>query len=268
MNTVPEIFSRRRLAQHRARAARMAGDHEFLIDLTADRLVDRLLDFNHDFQSVLIAGDHKSILKKHLNAVSKPFENIDEIDIMDCEVLHVDPSKKYDAIIAHFELPFINDVPGVLLQMRQSLKPDGLLLATTLGTQTLENFRDLLMQAELSVYGGVSQRVGPFVDMQDLAALMQRSGFALPVIDQDIITVEYSARRKLVDDMRGMGWTACLSQPGRIINKAFLQKIELNQPIEAHFETLYITARAPSDAQQKPAARGSGQTSLADHLTE
>ena len=275
MTSVPQIFDRKKLALRRARAAENFSRHDFLIDLTAERLVDRMLDFSHHFSSVLIIGGQNGLIKKHLKNLKKAPEFIVEMDLhssgadilADEEMLPIRP-QSFDCIIAHFALPFVNDVPGVLMQLRLSLKPDGILLASTLGTQTLENLRDILMTAELETYGGVSHRVGPFVDMQDMAAVMQRSGFALPVIDQDIITVEYSARRKLLDDLRGMGWSSCLTQQGRAFNRALLEKIELDQPIEARFETLYLTARAPSEAQQKPLPRGSGQTSLADHLTE
>tara|TARA_B100000686_G_scaffold321493_1_gene374215 strand:+ start:478 stop:1314 length:837 start_codon:yes stop_codon:yes gene_type:complete len=275
MTGVPQIFSRKKLAAHRTRAGQIFHEHDFLMDLAAERLVDRLLDFNQRFGRILIIGAQGHLIKKHLSKLGYTPEIVLEMDIfaadsdaiIDPEALPIKP-QSFDAVLSHFILPFVNDVPGALIQWRQALVPDGVLLATTLGAQTLEGFRDLLIQAELEVYGGVSQRIGPFMEMQDLAGLLQRGGFSLPVIDQDIIRVEYRHLDRLISDLRGMGWTSCLTEGGRVFTKALHKKINWKQSLEAAFEVLNITARAPSIHQQKPAQRGSGETSLANHLKD
>ena len=49
--------------------------------------------------------------------------------IIDPEALPIKP-QSFDAVLSHFILPFVNDVPGALIQWRQALVPDGVLLAT------------------------------------------------------------------------------------------------------------------------------------------
>ena len=86
---------------------------------------------------------------------------------------------------------FVNDLPGVLAQIRRALKPDGLLLAAMIGGDTLTELRQSFAAAEAECEGGVSPRVAPFADLRDVGALLQRAGFALPVTDVDRVVVRY-----------------------------------------------------------------------------
>ncbi len=107
----------------------------------------------------------------------------------------------------HWLLQFVNDLPGVLAQVRRALKPDGLLLAAMIGGDTLTELRQSFAAAEAEVEGGVSPRVAPFADLRDIGALLQRAGFALPVTDVDRIVVRYDNAFALMHDLRRMGAT-------------------------------------------------------------
>ena len=82
----------------------------------------------------------------------------------------------------------VNDLPGALIQIKRALKPDGLFMGCLLGGRTLQELRQALLEAESETMGGVSPRVAPFADLRDLGGLLQRAGFALPVIDSEIVT--------------------------------------------------------------------------------
>src|SRR5690606_5128159 len=73
------------------------------------------------------------------------------------------------------------------------------------GGETLHELRHALTQAEMELRGGLSPRVAPFADKQQMGGLMQRTGYALPVVDSEIITVTYKDFYKLLRDLRGMG---------------------------------------------------------------
>ena len=75
------------------------------------------------------------------------------------------------------------------------------------GGETLHELRDALAAAEIELEGGLSPRVSPFADVRDLGSLLQRAGFALPVVDADTITVSYADPLRLLADLRGMGET-------------------------------------------------------------
>ena len=118
-----------------------------------------------------------------------------------------------DLVVSALALQFVNDLPGVLVQIRRALRPDGLFLAALLGGETLTELRQSFAAAESDIEGGVSPRVAPFADLRDLGALLQRAGFALPVTDVDRVTVRYDSVFGLMHDLRRMGATNALSGP-------------------------------------------------------
>ena len=80
----------------------------------------------------------------------------------------------------------VNDLPGALIQIRRALRPDGLFIAAALGSRSLQELREALIEAEAELHGGASPRVAPFADVREYGALLQRAGFALPVTDAEL----------------------------------------------------------------------------------
>ena len=86
--------------------------------------------------------------------------------------------------------------------------------------------REAFAQAESEIEGGVSPRVAPFADVRELGALLQRAGFALPVVDTDRLTVRYESVFALMRDLRRMGATNVLSERRRTpLKRATLQRM-------------------------------------------
>ena len=173
-------------------------------------------------------------------------------------------------------LHHVNDVPGVLVQLRRALKPDGLFLGVVPGQGTLEELKLSLAAAEAEVYGGAGVRVSPFIDIRDAGALLQRAGFALPVADIDPVTVRYSDMFALLRDLRGMGETSVLiarrRRPDRrqlFIRAAEIYAERFSDPdgrIRATFAFVWLSGWAPHASQQKPLKPGSATFPLADAL--
>ena len=120
-----------------------------------------------------------------------------------------------DLAVSALAFQFVNDLPGVLAQIRRALKPDGLLLAAMIGGDTLTELRQSFAAAEAELEGGVSPRVAPFADLRDVGSLLQRAGFALPVTDVDRIVVRYDSAFALMADLRRMGATNILLERRR-----------------------------------------------------
>ncbi|MED5572758.1 MAG: methyltransferase domain-containing protein, partial [Pseudomonadota bacterium] len=183
---------------------------------------------------------------------------------------------RFDLVYSNLELHWANDLPGCLLQITRSLKPDGLFLAAILGGNTLTELRDVLMAAELDVTGGASPRVSPFAELRDAGALLQRAGLALPVVDADEITVTYENLFRLLADLRGMGETNTVRERVRTATRRniFLRAAELylerypaeDGRIRATFEIIFLHGWAPHASQQRALRPGSAKTSLADAL--
>jgi len=290
-NTVPEparIFDRRLLRERRGRAAADLPAHDFLLTEIAERLSDRLSDIARAFPLALDLGARDGILARTLKGRGA-IETLIQSDaalinaqrarqagpvlVADEEIL---PFKLrcFDAILSNLALHWVNDLPGALAQIRNSLKPDGLFLASLFGTGTLSELRTALMEAELAETGGASPRISPFADLRDAAGLLQRAGFALPVADLDTVTVTYGDFFALLRDLRAMGEANALidrlKRPTR--RTVFARAAAIYQErfadaqgrLPATFQILFLTGWAPDPSQQQPARRGSGKTSLKD----
>src|SRR5690606_21562814 len=118
----------------------------------------------------------------------------------------------FDLVVPALALHWVNDLPGALLQIRRVLKPDGLLLATLAGGDTLTELRQSLAAAEAEIEGGLSPRVAPFIEVRTMGTLLQRAGFALPVTDIDRLTVRYASLAGLLRDLRTMAATNVLRE--------------------------------------------------------
>lgn len=170
----------------------------------------------------------------------------------------------------------VNDLPGALIQIRRALRPDGLFIGCLLGGRTLNELRQVLLEAEAETSGGVSPRIAPFADLRDLGSLLQRAGFALPVVDSEVVTVRYRDIFGLLRDLRGMGWGNALSARRRsgmrrdtLMRAASLYAERFADPdgrLRATFEIVWLSGWAPHESQQKPLRPGSAKTRLADAL--
>jgi SAM-dependent methyltransferase len=194
---------------------------------------------------------------------------------MDEERLAFAP-QSLDLVVSSLALHWANDLPGVMIQIRQALKPDGLFMGAILGGATLTELRQSLMEAEAEVTGGAGPRVAPFAGAYDAAGLLQRAGFALPVSDIDRLVVRYSSPLKLMADLRAMGETNALLDRARTpLSRAVLARAceiyadrfaEPDGRVRATFEIITMTGWSPHPDQQQPLKPGSARTRLADAL--
>jgi SAM-dependent methyltransferase len=193
----------------------------------------------------------------------------------DEEALPLGP-ESIDLFASVLTLQWANDLPGALIQIRQALRPDGLFLGAMAGGRTLTELREALFAAETELRGGAGPRVLPAAEVRDVGSLLQRAGFALPVVDRDLLTVRYDSALHLMQDLRAMGAGNTLTERDpRPLSRAVIGRaIEIyaerfSDPdgrVRASFEIISLSGWAPHESQQKPARRGSGQVSLADVL--
>lgn len=267
----PIIFDRKRVRGHQERARPRLSEHDFLFREIAAELQDRLQLISRTFARTLVMGGHFP-----LNPPGSELRVENNITIaFDEESLPFVPDS-FDLVVCAGTLHFVNDLVGTLIQIRHVLKPDGLLLAMLPGGETLKELRQSFEQAEMEQSGGISPRVSPFIDVRDAGNLLQRAGFALPVADSDVVTVEYEHPLKLMHDLRGMGQGNALAQsakyfmPRRLLMQAVAhyQKHFSNAAgrVLASFELVTLTAWKPHESQQQPARRGSGKINLGEAL--
>ena len=295
----PRLIFDRPLLRERHLRAQALGPSTFLIDRVAQDLADRLAAVVRRFECAVDLGTPTDALCRQLARSGK-------IDILvaagrsaadrftGLAALRREQSPAFrlaiagdeealpfrdgslDLVVSALSLQFVNDLPGTLVQICRALRPDGLLLAALVGGDSLTELRECFAAAEAETEGGISPHVIPFVDVRAAGALLQRTGFALPVADLDRITVRYSSPMVLMHDIRAMGATNPLIERSRHpLKRATLRRmIELygqrfadpDRRIRATFEIVWLSGWAPHSSQQKPLAPGSARQRLADAL--
>ncbi len=279
------VFDRRTLRLHRNRAADMLSEHNFLFQETGKRLVDRIDDIKRQFPLTLNIGCRsgeviqllngrggvKTIFNAELSCMMARKIGAGTVLVCDEEILPF-ASGSFDLVLSNLNLHWVNDLPGALIQIRQALKPDGLLLASMLGGNTLQELRLAFYEAEMEFEKGWSPRISPLADVRDLGSILQRTGFALPVADLETITVSYENPLKLMRDLRGMGETNANTERQKTFTRrsTLLRAVEIyfdkfsgeDDRVPATFELITLTAWAPGPGQPKPQARSSAKFSL------
>lgn len=288
MSHPPRIFDSRQLLRQRERASQHARAHDFLLQRVADDFAERLDVVNRQFATILDLGSHHGVIGRSMTG--RPgAETVVSADtsqrvldqcasprvVVDLEALPFHDAT-FDLVVSGLSLQLINDLPGALVQVRRCLKPDGLFVGAMLGGSTLQELREAFVAAEAAIEGGVSPRVAPFADVRDLGSLLQRSGFALPVVDADIVTVAYPTPLHLMREIRGMGASNMLVERRRkpLRRATLMRAIEIygeryaraDGRVTATFEILTMTGWCPHESQPKPLQPGSAKTRLADAL--
>jgi len=267
--SAPLLFDRALLGD-RLRRAQKLGPATFLLDRVTDDMTDRLNAVLRDFKSVAEvggAGDHVR------SALAGRFDRYTRIDLpgRESEPLAME-AQSLDLVLSVLAFQFVNDLPGVLAQIRRALRPDGLLVAAMIGGDTLAELRQSFAAAEAELDGGISPRVAPFADLREIGALLQRAGLALPVTDVDRIVVRYENAFGLMQDLRRMAATNILVERRRVPTRraTMLRMAEIYQErfadsdgrIRATFDVIWMSGWAPHESQPKPLKPGSAKASL------
>jgi SAM-dependent methyltransferase len=275
------IFDRALLRRRRDRAVARVADVAPVLAAAADVLLDRLDDTTRRFSRALEIGG-RGVVAPMLRA--RGIAEVVSLDLSpamasraggvavagDEEMLPF-AEGAFDLVVASLSLHMVNDLPGALIQIRRALRPDGLFLASLPGLGSLQALREALVVAEVAVSGGASPRVSPFAELRDMAALLQRAGFAMPVADQQMLDLAYRSALGLVADLRAAGeQNTVLARDGRtpprgLFAQAFAA-LEASLPIAMPLPLLIMTGWAPHDSQSRPARPGSANARLADAL--
>jgi SAM-dependent methyltransferase len=267
----PLLFDRALIRLRRRRALQL-GPADFLLDRIAEDMAERL---NAVLRTFAAGADVGTPGDQVCHALAGRVGALSPVDVPDSESegLSLKP-QSLDLVVSALALQFVNDLPGVLAQIRRALKPDGLLLAALIGGDTLTELRQVFAAAEAELEGGVSPRVAPFADLRDIGALLQRTGFALPVTDIDRIVVRYDSAFALMQDLRRMGATNVLVERRRTpTRRATLLRMaqiygerfaDSDGRIRATFEVIWLSGWAPHESQQQPLQPGSAKASLAE----
>jgi SAM-dependent methyltransferase len=266
----PILFDHALLVKRQLRALGL-GPATFLLERVLDDMEERLGAVKRDFADIGDIWTPTEALQLRLYwRLQRPVRRIQQAPD---EVVSF-PPESLDLAVSALAFQFVNDLPGVLTQIRRALRPDGLLLAALIGGDTLTELRQSFAAAEAECEGGVSPHVAPFADLRDIGGLLQRAGLALPVTDVDRVVVRYDSALALMLDLRRMGATNVLTErrksPTRrttMMRMAEIYAERFADPdgrIRATFDVVWLSAWAPHASQPKPLRPGSATARLED----
>lgn len=225
--TPPQIFApQRRLAVRRRALALQArpGAADYLMADMAEDLIERLGFLRHAPKRALLIGMVPDDLVAQLRAqganvtLAEPAEGFAEEEPF--------PETGFDLIASFGTLDTVNDLPGALIHIRNALAPGGLAIASFVGAGSLPVLRAAMLEADGD---RPAPRLHPVVDVRAGGQLLQRAGWADPVIDSRPLDVRFSNLASLLADLRAQGLTNVLAQSGpslsrnqySLANKAF-----------------------------------------------
>lgn len=274
----PTLFSRRRHRAQRDRLRAFPADANFLAPIIAESLLDRLSMVDRRFDHILVIGGHDADLLTQLRAKGGQIALVEAgpmlaaaVGAERCDEDEIDLTPaSYDLILWPGGLESVNDVPGALFRLRALLVPDGLLLGTYIGDGSLPVLRRAVMAEGLRSIA----RMHPQIDLAAIGNLLQRIGFALPVVDVEALNVRYGDWLQLVRDLRAAGLASRLDPPPPPLTRTELASLDAGFRAQADedgrvseaFRLVHFSGWAPHPDQPKPARRGSAKASLADAL--
>ncbi|KAI0030524.1 S-adenosyl-L-methionine-dependent methyltransferase [Vararia minispora EC-137] len=295
-----EVFDRKvkRIQKNRA-AEHDAGESSRLVDYVreevADRMAERFMDIRRKFDHVLDLGSGAGHFSQLLER-----DKVKRITMLDLSrsMLHRDSDEYFDvpverrvvdeerllkdiprfsqeAITSCLSLHWVNDLPGVLVQVNEALRPDGVFIGALFGGDTLFELRTSLQLAEMEREGGISPHISPMADPRDMSSLMSRAGFTLLTVDVDEVKVGYPSIWELVEDLRSMGESNAIIGRRHFLHRDTLAAAsaiykalhaEVDGTLPATFQIIYLIGWKPDASQKAPLKRGTGEKNLQDVL--
>lgn len=279
-----QIFNRSLHKMRREKIAANFAQHAFLKSEVSTRLIDNLRDIKRSYKSVLnLNCDFKNLSQQ----MPKAFIINQDLSYnmlapsigvniqADEELIPAQP-QSLDLILSCLTLHWVNDLPGSLIQILHSLKADGLFLGALLGGETLTELRQAMLKADMEHLGGAHPHISPFIDVRDAGALMQRAGYALPVVNTERIIVTYRDAFSLMKELKAMGENNALIKGYKALSSRHIMTnvakiyhdMFANEQgrIPVTFDIIYLQGWAPHNSQQKPLKPGAAKMFLQDAL--
>jgi len=107
--------------------------------------------------------------------------------------------QSFDLLFSNLAMQWCNDLGATLMEFKRVLNPGALLQFATFGPDTLKELRSSWQKVDSAVH------VNNFIDMHDIGDALLQAGFAEPVMESEIITVNYKEVDTLMQDLRDIG---------------------------------------------------------------
>jgi len=242
----PQIFSRQRRMAALRRMKQLQAQPDaarYLMDDAAEDILDRLDFLRFETRNALIISNGESALTSDLARRGAAVTRIDPLALNEEQPY---PVCGFDFIASLFTLDTVNDLPGALIHLRAALAPGGLAMIMITAAGSLPVLRDIMLQADAD---RPAPRIHPQVDVRAGGQLLQRAGFADPVVDSRSLSVRFGTLQALITDLRAQGLGNLLVQHGPALGKqalgravaAFATAADVDGRVTERFEILTLS---------------------------
>ncbi|MFM5955244.1 MAG: class I SAM-dependent methyltransferase [Novosphingobium sp.] len=237
----PQVFAPGRRLAARRRAATLqkhTGAAHYILDDMVEDVLERLAFLRHEPKRALVIGDRTGALAAALRAQGARVVVADPADGFNEEAPY--PEGGFDLVASLGTLDTVNDLPGALIHMRGALAPGGLALASFAGAGSLSALRAAMLEADGD---RPAPRLHPAVDVRAGGQLLQRAGWADPVVDSHHLDVRFSSLDSLIADLRAQALSNCLARSGPPLGRATLARARaaFGQGTVERFEILTLS---------------------------
>jgi SAM-dependent methyltransferase len=214
----------------------------YVLDDMVEDMIERLEFLRQTPERALVVGDVHAALAQWLEtrgcevvrADPVPAPGVSPID----EERPIGSDAPFDLVASLATLDTVNDLPGALVHLRRALAAGGLMLASFSGAGGLPSLRAAMLAADGS---RPAPRIHPQIEVRAAAALLQRCGFADPVVDSRSLAVRFGSIERLVADLRGQALGNVLARPGPPLSRTALARAAAAFTHDETFEIVTLT---------------------------
>lgn len=190
-----------------------------------------------DLSLEMLKQARKRLKRPKFNWLPRSIWEIDGATILNADAYALPlETSSVDLLVSNLMLQWCDDLDSVFTEFRRILKPEGLIMFTTFGPDTLKELKQAWAVAD-----GVDAHVNQFVDMHDIGDALIRNGFGQPVMDVEHFTLTYDKPIGVLRDLKAIGATnASLNR-----SKGLMGKQRFNNMLEA-YETLRSEGKIPA----------------------
>ena len=228
-------------------------DNAFLQSEIANRLAEKLKVISIKPQTIIDLGSGTGLLS---NKTAEIFPNANLICVDFAQQSLLKNSQNLKVCANAYELPFASnsvdfivsnlmmqwcpDLKALFNECFRVLKPEGLILFTTFGPDTLKELKRSWSAVDSSAH------VNDFIDMHDIGDQMLQSGFQSPIMEMENITLTYEKVLDLMHDLKSIGAQNVGSRSKALTGKTkFKKMIEMYESyrsdgkLPATYEVIY-----------------------------
>lgn len=151
-----------------------------------------------------------------------------------------------DLLFCNLALQWVEDLPAAFAEFRRIMRPGGLLLLSTFGSETLMELREAFASADDSPH------VSPFTTIAGLGDALINAGFREPVLDRDVLVESKPDFNAVLHSLKAMGATnalharrSTLSGRQRFAAAAAAHPKNPDGSLPMRWEAIYAQAWAP-----------------------